>query len=161
MAQAQMHEILNTLFTAPVKASVMAEAEYRKVWIEWLDRTEKLIPADAPEAVQKAVIEAQLDMAPIMKFEAAIDLGVTMRLVSIKEGSGGGSLGLNVGAFQVSGSFGFMSSNTSESILEARARYQLSNTNEQTLRGFLAAAGVPVEKKEQLADARRALKAGE
>ncbi len=147
MAQADLKDIINTLFTAPVEASLMAEEGYRRIWIEWLKKLAKILDGTGGG---KDLIESHLDMAPVMKFEAAIDVAITMRIVTVKETSGGGGLGLAVGPFQASGQFGFSNQNTSDSTLSARARYQLSNTNEQTLRGYLADAGIPVTKKEEL-----------
>ena len=145
------------LFSEPLKATLDAEKSYREVWVEWLTQTQKLIPANATGPQQAAMISERLDIAPTMKFEAAIDAAVTMRLVSVKSKTGEGKLGLAVGPFQVSGSFGFTSSSTSESILEARARYQLSNTNEATLRGWLEAAGIDPTTRDSLDDAKARL----
>lgn len=145
MAQSDLTDIITTLFTAPAEASVAAEKQYRRIWMQWLQKTMALLDA-APEGSDKAkMLTQRLDLAPILKFEAAVDLGVTMRLVSVKAREGGGELGLAVGPFQAAGSFSFMSQSTSESILQARARYQLSNRNELTLRDYLQGAigGVP------------------
>lgn len=156
---ADMKEMFTTLFTAPIRAAVEAEASYRRIWVEWLQQTASLIPEDATDEVQARIIANRLDMAPVMKLDAAIDVGLTMRLVTVKQTDAGGELGLAVGPFQVSGQFGFSSSKTAESVMEARARYQLSNTNSATMRDYLEAADAVPTKKTELENAQKALQA--
>ena len=86
----------------------------------------------------------------VMKLEAAVDLAITMKITSVKGKEGSAKHGLSVGPFSAGGSYSFMEQNTQESVLNARARYQLSNTNEQTLVEYLSGAGISVANKSEV-----------
>ena len=151
MSQTSLTDTIAALFTAPAEAAILAERRFRQIWTAWLRDAQGRIEA-APATAKAQLLSQLLDLAPVMTFEAAIDLGVTMRLVSVRRRSGGGELGLAVGPFQAAGTFGFMGETTTESVLQARARYQLSNRNTLTLRDYLQGATGGLPTPETLAD---------
>lgn len=147
-----LESIFTTLFSAPSKVVVDADARYRQIWMEWLQNIRALITArdtavggtPLTTEQQKALIEAQLGMAPVMKLDAAVEVAVTMRLASVTQKEGKASLGVGVGAFQVSGSFGMSSQTSQESILQARAVYNMANNSEKSLASYLKDYSIPV-----------------
>ncbi|CAM2067890.1 hypothetical protein SCOR_21095 [Sulfidibacter corallicola] len=153
MSGPDVEGVFTTLFTAPANAVVQAEAEYRAIWAQWLENTMALL-AKVPQGTDRSAILAKhLELAPVMKLGAQIEVGITLRVGSVtrREGSLGVSLG--VGAFQASGSFGFMSQNTSESVMQARAAYALSNETEVTLKDFAANWSIDLADPTQLSSA--------
>lgn len=144
-----LESMFASLFTAPTKAVIEAEKHYRQIWIDWLNELIQLvgkakgINANADEA---AIIARQLDLAPVMKLDAKIEVGVTMRLASVRKFKGDVTLGLGVGTLQAAGSFGFSSESAQESVLQARAFYGLSNSGEVSLKNYLGDFSIPVSK---------------
>ncbi len=140
---ADLVEMVATLFTAPVQACLIAEKGHRKVWLSWIEGVVK-IASDAglkEPALLAALISKELDRAPVLKMDAQIDVGLTMRIETVKKKEGGAELSVGVGPFQGGGSFSFMSQNTQESVLNARATYRLASTSQTSLSEFLRSIG--------------------
>ena len=163
-----LESIINTLFTAPAEASVQTEREYLEIWAKYLDGISKEIAQRNPpastgagaapkaaldEAGIKALIEYRLKMAPVLKFQGMIDLGITMRVASVEEKEGSLSAGVQVGAFQASGSFGFLSQSTQESVMQARASYSVANYDSITLTDYLKPSKLELTTADQLKEA--------
>jgi len=135
--------VFTTLFTAPTDAVVKAAAVQRRIWIDWLRDVVRLVEATDDADAKKRIIREHLALAPVWRISAQVSVGVTMRVASIKRTEGGASLGLGVGPIQASGSFGFMSESSSESVLQARAQYAVTNNDRVvTLEEYLATLDV-------------------
>jgi hypothetical protein len=144
MATDDLTRVFTTLFTAPTEATVKAAAAQRRIWIDWLRDVKALVDSTADDNVKKAIISEHLALAPTWRMAAKISVGVTMRVASVKRVEGGASLGLGLGTVQVAGNFGFMSQSSSESVLQARAEYSLTNDREISLGDYLTTLGVPI-----------------
>lgn len=157
MAQEKLESMYSQMFTAPVRASLLAEKEYRKIWLENLEKLKQKLGSDEEDepAVGEggdedgdnndgnSLIKLALDMAPVMSFDAHISAEIIMRIVSIESKSG--ELGLQVGAFKASGRYG--SENTQESTFKASAHYRLSNSHHISLDDYLQSHGINLTKK--------------
>lgn len=150
MATGDVAKVLTNLFTAPTEAAVNAASEQRRVWIDWLRDVERLVSAASDEAVKRAIVRRHLDLAPVWKMAAQVSVSITMRVASIKRFEGGATLGLAVGLLQASGSFGFMSESSTESVMQARAQYALTNETEVSLADYLEDLGVDATDPAQL-----------
>jgi hypothetical protein len=135
MATRSMESMISTLFLAPGRAALEAEAGYRKIWVEWLEQTKKLV-GDDPKAIEK-----MMAIAPIMKVSGVLELTLSMRVAEV---SGlNGSLSLGAGPISVSG--GYFRQSSEESALTARGTFTLTNT-EVDLQTYLARSGLtPVD----------------
>ncbi len=142
MATSDITKLITTLLTSPTDAVVNSAAEQRRCWINWLKDVQRLVNTATSEEQKKVIIAKHLELAPVWKLGAQISVGVTMRVASIKRQEASASLGLGVGLLQASGFFGFMAESTSESIVQARAQYALTNDTQVTLSEYLADLGV-------------------
>ncbi len=147
-----LEQLYTMLFTAPVRASVMAEKEYRTIWADYLKNVQLLLGND--QGSNKSIIKNALEMAPVMKFSSSIESEVIMRVERISSSEGG--LGLQVGAFGVTGRFG--REKTEESTIRASAAYELSNNESTTLQDYLENGGVPIKNKGDIDSAIKYLK---
>lgn len=132
MATESLEKMISTLFTAPAKAVVEAEREYRKIWAEWLQMTAQRVGADN--------VGKQLNLAPVMKINGALDLSLSMRVTSIDQTNA--SLSLGTGPITVSG--GYFRQTTEESSLSVRGCFTLTNT-EVDLASYLGQMGVTIK----------------
>lgn len=154
MKNNNLPSVFTDLFTAPIEATLHAEARYREIWIEWLRNLKTLVDARSnvepkPDNAQmKSFIESQLSMAPIMRLEARIDVGVNLRVTSVRQSEVGGTFGLQLGVLQAAGTFSFASQDTQESVLTARATYALANSGQISLKDYLEKAVITLEKPE-------------
>jgi hypothetical protein len=144
MAVDDVSRVMTTLFTAPTDAVVKAAAEQRRIWRDWLLDVQRLLDGlgDAEQETRKRIIREHLRLAPTWKMTAQVSVGITMRVTSLNRAEGGVTLGLGVGLLQGSGTFGFLSESTTESILQARAQYALGNEAEVSLADYLDTLGV-------------------
>jgi hypothetical protein len=138
--------MISSIFLAPGRAALEVEAEYRKIWDDWMERSMKRIgfDSDADDEVnekKRKILKELLTLAPIMKINGAIEIGLTMRIASIKEGKGGISLG--TGPIGISG--GYFKQSAEESVMSVRASFTLTNA-ELDLTGFLAKNGIELAK---------------
>ncbi|MEO0796254.1 MAG: hypothetical protein AAFX93_13885 [Verrucomicrobiota bacterium] len=142
-------DAITVLFAAPTEAVVDAASQQRRVWIKWLKDIQRLLvenPSadDAITTQNNNIIAKHLQLAPVWKLSAQISIGIGMRISSLNRFSGGIELGLGTSLVQASGNFGFVSESASESTLQARANYALSNDQEVTLEEYLSDLGVDV-----------------
>lgn len=160
MATTDLESVFSMLFTAPSEAVVRSEAEFRRIWVQWLRDLKKLIDARNALPSPPSVIEfnEQLELAPVMKFTARVEAGITMRVATVRQTEAKASLGLGLSILQVSGSFGFSSQDTQESVLQAKAQYAMTNTNEVTLKDYLKDFSIELAKPEDIDNAVNFLK---
>lgn len=141
MPSEDVAKVFATLFTAPADAMVDAAAKQRLIWVRWLEDVRRLVDAADAEYKQQ-ILDRHLALAPVWKLDAQVSVAVQMRVASIDRASGGFSLGLGLSVLQASGSLGFLSETSSESVLHARAQYAFSNGGQTTLQQYLADLGV-------------------
>lgn len=159
MEDFDVSELFKVLFTTPVQSLILAEREYRKIWMEYIDDVTKQleqlnIGKDSDNQKKAAIIKSALSMAPVMNFEAAIEVESMMRISGTKEKSVNGGLQLSV--FHVSGRYS--SSNRQESSIKAKAIYNLSNTKKISLIKYLEVRGINPEDEESLKKSKALLK---
>lgn len=135
-------KIVASLLTAPAQATVHGAREQRKIWIRWLRDVERLVQAAPDEDTKNAILAEHLRLAPTWKISAQLSLALSLRVASIRRFETGGSLGFAVGLLQMSGRFGFSSEETTESALQVRAQYALTNDGETNLAEYLTSLGV-------------------
>jgi hypothetical protein len=145
MATTDLTDVFTTLFTAPASAVCRAEREYRRIWLDWLRDLSALIAA-APNPMTADQLAKHLELAPVLQFESFIEVGITMRIASVSEMRAGITAGLRLSVIETSGSFGFVSRNTRESVLQAKAQYTLSNTGAMTLKDYLGTMSIDLAK---------------
>ncbi len=100
-------------------------------------------------AQKKEIVSDGLRSAPVMKLSGTIDIGITMRIASVEQTKGGISVGLGVGPIGINGQFGFMQSSTSESVMQVRAQYTMSN-DDVTLTEYLGKSQITLTEPTQL-----------
>jgi hypothetical protein len=141
MATTNLTDVFTTLFTAPAGAATRAEREYRRIWLEWLRELAAITDA-APGPMSSEQLARHLELAPVLSFESLIEVGLTMRVASVSETRAGLAAGLRLSVIETSGSLGFMSRSTQESVLQAKAQYTLSNTSRMTLSDYLGTMSI-------------------
>jgi len=130
MSTISITNVLSELFSAPLRAVVNAESEYRKIWADWLESQLALItdPTDPKKFRTGFKAEEWLKTAPVVSVDGMINMAITMRVAGVQEKSYGGSAGLSLGPIYGSGGFGFVNRSTEESVFRANASFTLSNT---------------------------------
>lgn len=141
MATQDIAKVFTMLFTAPTEAMVTAAAKQRAVWVDWLRDMKRLVDAADP-GIKQQIIDRHLGLSPVWKMDAQVSVAVQMRVASVDRIEGGLTLGLGISVLQASGTFGFMSESSSESVLHARAQYAFSNGAQVSLREYLENLGV-------------------
>lgn len=144
MANNDIPRMVADLLTAPAEGLVEAASKQRSIWIKWLTDIKRILDSvdQNDDALKKKIIKSHLELAPIWKLSAQLSLGMTMRIASINRKETSASLGLAVGLLTFGGSFGFMSESSSESVIQIRAQYALSNEKEVKLTEYLDSLGV-------------------
>lgn len=154
MPVADLKSVFSMLFTAPLEAVVEAEVRYRRLTHECLHNllqtVNVLYPAPAAGAARspsqlaaiQSLITSQLALAPIFKINASVDAALTMRVASITTKNAEVNLQLGVGGISVGGSFGSSQQASSETVLQAAARYAVHNNTEISMTDFLANFGL-------------------
>lgn|SRR5574337_388043 len=127
MATQSLETMISTLFTAPGRAALEAEAGYRKIWADWLTSTADLVGKDATKVM------AMAPQAPVMKFSGVLELSLSMRVASVSQAEGKISLG--TGPISVSG--GYFRQTSEESSMTVHGTFTLTNT-EADLSTYLA-----------------------
>jgi hypothetical protein len=150
--------MINCIFLAPGRAALEAEAGYRAIWQEWLEGTAKRIGFDPqnPKVEQWKCLKDQLSLAPVMKINGSIEIGLTMRIASVKDKQGGVMLG--TGPIGISG--GYSKQTTEESVMSVRACFTLTN-EEVSLDKFLEKSGIDLEEPSDFGKAVEHLKKGQ
>lgn len=144
MANNDIPGMVADLLTAPAEGVVEAASRQRKIWIKWLTDIKRILDSadQNDDELKKKIIKTHLELAPVWKLSAQLSLGMTMRIASINRTEANASLGLAVGLLTFGGSFGFMSESSSESVIQIRAQYALSNEKEVKLTEYLDSLGV-------------------
>ncbi len=130
-------EVLSDMFRSPLNAVVEAERNYLAIWADWLEMQLKLIGDDDLTQEQ---IEALMTKAPAVKLDGFIDVGVSMRIATVKQKDVSFGVGIGVGPVHASGAFGFSKTSSQESMFQASARFNITNHNTD-LSAFLAERG--------------------
>ena len=136
MPASSLESMVSTLFTAPAAAVVDAEAAYRQIWIEWLR-----VLTEMMKQSPNLNLGEHLKLAPVMKLNGYIELGLTMRVAAVSERKGSAGITLGLGPIGISGAFGFMNARTEESVMQVRAQYTMSN-EEVSLQKYLGNWGL-------------------
>lgn len=153
MSTSSLENMVSTLFSAPGRAAIETELAYRKIWINWLKDVTNLIAKKKFEANENALKQAlmqHLELAPVMKISGVMEIGLTMRIASLKESNG--SISMGIGAIALSGSYGFASRTAEESIIQVRAQYTLTNS-EVSLEKYLGTWGITLASAESVENA--------
>jgi hypothetical protein len=135
-------DVYKELFSAPLSAVVKAENEYREIWLGWFRQRLALAEA-AGLTITPQVLADTVAIAPIVKLNGTVSAAVRLRIESTT--SAKGEIGLNLASIPLTGSFGFSTTRTEESTLEASTVMTLSNAD-RDLAGLLAANGVAGDK---------------
>src|SRR5690349_19009678 len=91
-----MKSMIGTIFTAPAEAVLEAEERYRTIWIEWLTTVKKLVEKRKQQLTNDPNVDAkvasmlaeQLKLAPVMKLNGRVEIGLSMRIASVSKSSG-------------------------------------------------------------------------
>ena len=150
--------VLKELCSAPLEAAVQAEADYRTIWLKWIEGEIAMINTLDDATKQDIDWMKILGSAPAISVNSKVDLAITMRIASVKEVTAKGEVGLAVGPIHASGGVGFMSRSTTESTLQASTSVVLSN-NEQNLLDYLGKHNITPTDPTQLDKAVALLKA--
>jgi hypothetical protein len=117
MATPTLESMITSLFTAPGRAAVEAEAGYRQIWADWLKTSAALVGNDVAALMKMA------PQAPVMKFSGVLELSLSMRVASVSQVDGKISLG--TGPISVSG--GYFRQTSEESAMTVRGTFTLTN----------------------------------
>ncbi len=137
MKNEDITNMISCLMTAPSEATLVALEKQREIWSKWLEDIIKLMAKQKDETKKQAVIDRFISLAPSWKMRSHLDLSISMRVSSVDKKDGKFTLGLGIGSVNASGQFGFMSQSSSESTLQARLIYDLTNDDELTLEDYL------------------------
>lgn len=138
MSETSITNVMAEVFSAPLAAVVKAEAQYRRIWADWMASQLALVTeADGKTLRPDVQLSEILKTAPAVNLDGEIELAITMRVAGVREVSGGLGVGLSLGPVYGSGNFGFMSRKTEESVFSVQAKFTLSNTG-RDLTGLLA-----------------------
>ncbi|MBX3317938.1 MAG: hypothetical protein KF902_13870 [Phycisphaeraceae bacterium] len=121
--------LVGAIMRTPIEASIRAEYEYLRIWHDRLEAIKTANPT--PEEVKAA-----LDFAPVMTLVGDIQIAATVRIASVRETDGKLGVNIGIGAFGVSGGFGFMNRSTEESVIQISAALKITN-GESTLFDYL------------------------
>ncbi|WP_019617197.1 hypothetical protein [Psychromonas ossibalaenae] len=128
MSSTSINSVITELFNAPLQAAVKADAEYLKIWAQWLTFKKSLMfNKDNGMPIEGIDIDEVLKTAPIVELNGNIDLAITMRIAEVKETNGSLSGGLSVGPIYASGTYGISKQSTHESLFQAASTFVLSN----------------------------------
>lgn len=130
MSEASISTVFQDLFQAPLKAVTDAEARYRAIWADWIQMQYDLA-FDKTKNDWRAGVDFSkvMQTAPVISLDGVIEVGITMRIASVREISANLNIGISVGPIYASGGFGFMNRTTQESVFQASTRFTLSNQN--------------------------------
>lgn len=143
MSTTSLTHVFRELFAAPLDAVTQSEADYRRIWADWLEGQLKLVSDKNGKLKPGVDLAKLLDTAPIISLDGAIDVAITMRIASVNEFSVKGEGGMGVGPVYASGGFGFSNRSSQESLFQASTRYTMSNTN-QNLKSYLTERNIPI-----------------
>ena len=163
MGDTSISNVYRELFQSPLKAVTEAEADYRRIWSQWLQDqlalvTEQVAP-DPTKPDQKVTkfrdgvdFSKILNAAPVISLDGVIEVGITMRISSARELDANVNVGLSIGPIYASGGFGFKETTSQESVFQASTRFTLSNQSKD-LTKYLADRNIPVTKPDEVQNA--------
>lgn len=153
--------VFRDLFAAPLDAAVKAEAEYRKIWGEWIEKVLLPLVLDKDGELRPGVKLDQLitNFAPAVALNGTIDVAITMRIAEARATDLQAGGGLQLGPIFASGAFTSKASSTEESVLKASTTFTLSNIS-ASLEQFLRKHDVMPEDAAELVHAANLLKSG-
>jgi hypothetical protein len=127
MGTTSLTNVFRELFVAPLSAATTTEEDYRRIWANWLDQQLKLLSDDSGELKPGVDLKKLLETAPVINLDGVIEVGITMRIASVKEFDATLQVGLSLGPIYGSGGFGFVNRTSQESVFQASTRYTISN----------------------------------
>lgn len=152
MSTTSLISVFRELFVAPLNAAASTEEDYRQIWANWLEQQLKLL-TDAEGQLKPGVeMDKILDLAPAIHLDGVIEVGITMRIASVKEYNASVDVGLSLGPIYGSGGFGFVNRSSQESIFQASTRFAMSNF-ERNLRKYLKDRNIQLASAEDLTQA--------
>ena len=141
MSTLSIGHAVSDLIQAPLEAVLDAETKYLQLWKKRLE-TIKDLYVEAGTLKNGADLATLVEQsAPVVQLEGKIDMGLTMRIAGVSEKSGGLGAGLAVGPVHASGSFGFVSRSTHESIFQAASSFIVAN-KQFSLKDYLKTAKI-------------------
>lgn len=127
MSTTSLTNVFRELFVAPLSAATTTEEDYRRIWADWLDQQLKLLSDDSGKLKPGVDLNKLLETAPVVNLDSVIEVGITMRIASVKEFDANLQVGLSLGPIYGSGGFGFVNRTSQESVFQASTRYTISN----------------------------------
>jgi hypothetical protein len=149
MSTTSLTNVFRELFVAPLAAATTTEEDYRRIWGDWLDRQLKLLSDENGELKPGVDLGRLLESAPVVNLDGVIEVGITMRIASVKEFNAALQIGLSVGPIYGSGGFGFVNRTSQESVFQASTRYTISNF-ERNLKKYLEDRNITLAKPEDM-----------
>lgn len=131
MSTAGITDVIQTLFNAPLDAACKAEANYRKIWTDWIQMQKAIFMSNKKNVKDNKLtdeaIKQLFDIAPVISFTGVLDIALTMRIAEVKKKEGEISAGIQVGPVHAGGKFSFMSQKSEESLFQAATTFTMSN----------------------------------
>jgi hypothetical protein len=127
MSTTSLISVFRELFVAPLNAAASTEEDYRQIWANWLEQQHKLLTGDDGQLKPGVEMDKILDLAPVINLDGVIEVGITMRIASVKEYKTSGEVGMSLGPIYGSGGFGFVNRSSQESVFQASTRFAMSN----------------------------------
>lgn len=142
MSTLSIGDAVADLIEAPMEAALAAEEKYLQLWKERLEIIQKTYVQSDGQLKEGASLEKLLKQyTPVVEVEGKIEMGLTMRIAGVTEKSGSFGGGLAVGPIHGSGSFGFASQNTHESVFQVSAAFVVAN-KKFSLEDYLSTAAI-------------------
>ena len=157
MTTTSLTSVFRELFVAPLSAATSTEEDYRRIWADWLEQQKQLLSNDDGQLPSELDLEKILDLAPTVSLDGVIEVGITMRIASVKEYDVSLQTGLSLGPIYGSGGFGFVNRSSQESVFQASTRYTLSNFD-RDLKKYLQDRNIQLTKPGDLENAVKMLR---
>lgn len=135
MSSASISSVFRELFQAPLRALTDAEEDYRRIWADWLEVQFRFLSIEKKEGARSVRVwkdgvdfeKVVREHAPVVALNGAVDVGITMRIASVKEFNGNVGFGVALGPVYASGGFGFTGRSSKESLFQASTQFTVSN----------------------------------
>jgi len=157
MSTTSLTNVFRELFVAPLSAVTQTEQDYRRIWAQWLEQQLRLLTEENGQLRPGVELAKMMDNAPTVNLDGVIEVGITMRIASVREYDASIEAGLAVGPIHASGGFGFMNRSSQESVFQASTRYTISNFD-RNLKKYLEERNIPVARLEDVKTAIEILK---
>lgn len=148
MSNSSISTVFEELFSTPLESVAKSENDYRKIWANWIAFQIPLF-RDSNLKLSKEAIDKMFELAPVVKLDGIIDVGITMRIAEVSKKEGELKAGLKVGPIFASGSFGFSKETSQESVFQASTRFTISN-QESNLKEYLSARNMKPDNEKDL-----------